>query len=286
MWTKRAAIEAALLAGTLLVASQAALAQDTDRAPAMSGGDGSACMTAMDEMMAMMREHMGTPMMGDGRDMGPGMMGPDAGAGMMGPMGSPGMMGSSDEGCMTAMDQMMAMMREHMGASMMGTRHDTDPGMMGSDPGMMGPMPSPSPAPSTSDTESDSHASHHPGGAASFTPGDADDATRIAVRLTDGLAIEPAAMRVPVGVPVTFVVTNMGAVPHEFVIGDEAAQQAHEAKMGGMATMTHDEPTAIGLAPGETKELTVTLTEPGELLAGCHITGHYPAGMRAVITVG
>ena len=97
--------------------------------------------------------------------------------------------------------------------------------------------------------------------------------------------IEPEAMRVPVGVPVTFVVTNVGAVPHEFVVGDEAFQQAHESTMQGTPAMTHDDASGIGLAPGETKELTLTFAEPGEVLAACHIPGHFPAGMCAVITV-
>jgi uncharacterized cupredoxin-like copper-binding protein len=226
--------------------------------------------------------------MGDGSQMGQGMMDPDAGAGMMGAMGSPGMMGSSVEGCLTRMDQMMAMMREHMGAPMMGDGSQMGQGMMDPDAGagMMGAAPSPAPAPGTSGDASDSHASHHPTGATPVAPGEAVGATRVAVRLTDALRIEPETMRVPVGVPVTFVVTNVGVAPHEFVIGDEAAQLAHETTMGGRATMDHDEPTAIGVAPGETKELTLTFDEPGEVLAGCHIPGHYAAGMRADISVG
>ena len=60
----------------------------------------------------------------------------------------------------------------------------------------------------------------------------------------------------------TFVVKNSGAIAHEFVLGDQAAQQAHEDEMahGGM---TMDEPMAIGVDPGATKELTVTLGSPG-----------------------
>ena len=112
-------------------------------------------------------------------------------------------------------------------------------------------------------------------------------ATRIEVTLTDGLKIEPAAMTVPAGVPVTFVVTNSGTILHEFVLGDEAEQTAHEAEMaasGGMS-MPEDEEMAIGVEPGKTKELTVTFDEPGSVLAGCHVVGHYAAGMRADVTI-
>ena len=109
-------------------------------------------------------------------------------------------------------------------------------------------------------------------------------ATRIVVTLTDALRIEPATMTVPVGVPVTFVVTNAGLIDHEFYLGDEAAQAEHDREMA-MGGMAHDEPAGIGLDPGETKELTYTFGETGEAVAGCHVVGHYAAGMRAAITI-
>lgn len=110
-------------------------------------------------------------------------------------------------------------------------------------------------------------------------------ATRFAVKLTDALRMEPAAMTVPAGVPVTFVVTNSGATDHEFYLGDEDAQTEHEKEMGAMGGMGHDEPEGIGLKPGETKELTYTFAAAGTALAGCHVVGHYGAGMKAEITV-
>lgn len=110
------------------------------------------------------------------------------------------------------------------------------------------------------------------------------EATRIEVTLTDALKIEPTAMTVPAGVPVTFAVTNAGTADHEFYIGDEDAQAEHEQEMS-MGGMSHDDPDGIALKPGETKELTYTFAEPGETLAGCHVTGHYGGGMKATITV-
>ena len=109
-------------------------------------------------------------------------------------------------------------------------------------------------------------------------------ATRFEVTLTDALEMEPASMTVPVGVPVTFVVTNAGSTEHEFYLGDETAQTAHQQEMlsGGML---HDEPDGISLAAGETKELTHTFDVAGETLAGCHVDGHYAAGMKATVTV-
>jgi uncharacterized cupredoxin-like copper-binding protein len=119
----------------------------------------------------------------------------------------------------------------------------------------------------------------------SSAPSASTAATRIEVKLTDALKIEPAAMTVPSGVPVTFVVTNSGATDHEFYLGDEAAQAEHEKEMAAMGGMSHDEPEGIAVKPGETKELTYTFDTARQTLAGCHVAGHYGAGMKAVVTV-
>jgi uncharacterized cupredoxin-like copper-binding protein len=111
------------------------------------------------------------------------------------------------------------------------------------------------------------------------------DPTRIEVDLTDTLRIELATTTVPAGVPVTFVVTNVGVADHEFYLGDEAAQAHHEEEMMEMGGMGHDEPEGIAVDPGETKELTYTFEKPGMTLAGCHVAGHYAGGMKAAITV-
>jgi uncharacterized cupredoxin-like copper-binding protein len=128
------------------------------------------------------------------------------------------------------------------------------------------------------------------GAAAAPTPAavrsPAPAATRLEVKLTDGFRLEPPAMTVPVGVPITFIVTNTGVIDHEFYLGDEAAQAEHEAEMVAMGGMSHDEPEGIAVKPGETKELTYTFAEAGGALAGCHVAGHYGAGMKAEITVG
>lgn len=107
----------------------------------------------------------------------------------------------------------------------------------------------------------------------------------VEVELTDALRMDPDTLNVPSGVPVTFVVSNVGALEHEFVVGDETVQEEHEQEMqeGGMDM--GDEENAIHLEPGETKELTITFAAPETTIAGCHIQGHYLAGMKAIINV-
>lgn len=109
-------------------------------------------------------------------------------------------------------------------------------------------------------------------------------AQRIEVTLTDSLKMEPAEMTVKAGQPITFVVTNTGAIDHEFYLGDEA-MQAEQEQMMQSGEMVHDTAEGISLKPGETKELTYKFDTAGMTLAGCHVAGHYAAGMKAAITV-
>ena len=127
------------------------------------------------------------------------------------------------------------------------------------------------------------------GGAASSAPPvstvpSGSASTRIEVKLTDALRIEPETFTVAAGVPVTFVVTNTGSAEHEFYLGDAQAQAKHESEMQ-MGGMMHEDPDGISLKGGETKELTHTFAQTGETLAGCHVVGHYGGGMKATITV-
>lgn len=109
-------------------------------------------------------------------------------------------------------------------------------------------------------------------------------AQTIEVKLTDALRMEPAEMTVKAGQPVTFKLTNTGAIDHEFYIGDEAAQAEEEQKMQS-GEMVMDSPEGISLKPGETKDFTYTFDTAGQTLAGCHVAGHYGGGMKATITV-
>lgn len=81
---------------------------------------------------------------------------------------------------------------------------------------------------------------------------------------------------------VKFVVTNKGAMPHEFSIGDSPSQRAHALMMEKMPDMKHEnDATAITLEPGETKELIWAFTKPikGQIELACQMPGHYSGGM-------
>ena len=108
---------------------------------------------------------------------------------------------------------------------------------------------------------------------------------RVAVTLADDFSMTPSTVSVRAGVSVTFVVTNGGAVAHEFYLGDEAAQLAHDSAMMTMPGTMTDEADGISVEPTQTRELSHTFDAAGSTIAGCHVSGHYAAGMKMTITV-
>jgi uncharacterized cupredoxin-like copper-binding protein len=118
------------------------------------------------------------------------------------------------------------------------------------------------------------------------SPADSADAVRlIEIQTTDALTFEPADITVAAGETVTFRLSNDGAVIHDFTLGDQATQDAHEAEMSEMGGMAHDEPNVATIPAGDTVELIWTFGDEGTVLIGCHQPGHYAAGMTGRITV-
>ena len=116
-------------------------------------------------------------------------------------------------------------------------------------------------------------------------PGHAAEATRtveVAADDRDGMRYSMDLGSIRQGETIRFVVTNQGEGPHEFTIGDTASQRAHARLMAKNPEMHHDDdPSAVTLRPGETKELVWKFSKPvqGELVFACQIPGHYDAGM-------
>ncbi len=83
------------------------------------------------------------------------------------------------------------------------------------------------------------------------------------------------------GETVRFVVTNTDPIDHEFIVGDEAVQLAHEL---GTEAYHPPRPGEITIRAGKTVETTYTFGTR-DLLFGCHLPGHYAYGMRGTISV-
>lgn len=131
----------------------------------------------------------------------------------------------------------------------------------------------------------ESHASEEDGHepAAHDEPGGAPDRT-IEVKMVEN-SFRPASFTVRAGETVRFVFHNDGKLVHEAILGDDAEHAEHERKMREQgAKMEHDEHEKP-IGPGKTTEVTHTFKAGEALLFGCHLPGHFDAGMVAPITV-
>ena len=95
-------------------------------------------------------------------------------------------------------------------------------------------------------------------------------------------------LEIKLGETIKFVVTNKGEMPHEFALGDSPTQRAHALMMEKMPDMKHhDDPSAVTLEPGETKEIVWTFNKPiqGYIELACQMPGHYAGGMFSKVSL-
>ena len=120
----------------------------------------------------------------------------------------------------------------------------------------------------------------------------------VRVVMNDRFRYRPSAIMVRAGHRVTFDVTNTGKLPHEFILGDRATQLDHERQMQAAAGDDMDmhahmhmhaaggsDAGGLTVPPGQTRRLSWTFDKPGIVLFGCHVLGHWAAGMRGTIVV-
>ncbi|HSO07856.1 MAG TPA: cupredoxin family protein [Pelomicrobium sp.] len=132
------------------------------------------------------------------------------------------------------------------------------------------------------------HGSGHGAPTYSFgSPGKASEVNRtIEVKATDDMRFVYEPFEIRQGETIRFVVTNVGKIVHEFSIGDVPSQRAHLAMMKKMPDMKHeDDPTAVTLKPGETKEVIWRFDKPiaTRIVFACFHPGHYEAGMKSEV---
>ncbi len=124
------------------------------------------------------------------------------------------------------------------------------------------------------------------GGGAAGAPTEAvtPPPTDVQITLTD-FQIQSSITNFKVDVPYHFIITNNGAVAHEFMIippteGPVPNEEAWTMALTGVRQEN--------LQPGDTATLDYTFLEAapaGTLEFACHLPGHYEAGMHLAITV-
>jgi uncharacterized cupredoxin-like copper-binding protein len=105
----------------------------------------------------------------------------------------------------------------------------------------------------------------------------------------EGMHFIPDRIEVKAGELVAFVVTNPNDIPHELFIGTAAEQAAHEAMHMAAAASNQAQVRhggyGIYLAPHDTGVVSYRFDTAGEIVLGCHLPGHWDAGMHATVVV-
>jgi plastocyanin len=112
-------------------------------------------------------------------------------------------------------------------------------------------------------------------GSPGFVPGTAASPRVVPIVATASLRFVPDVVTVKQGETITFEVTTVGPISHEFMVGPAA-------DVGADAPGTPEIPE-IGMM--ETRSLTYTFAGPGPYAFACHAPGHYEAGMDGTIVV-
>lgn len=108
-----------------------------------------------------------------------------------------------------------------------------------------------------------------------FTPGTKDSPRVVDMTVDDNLNFIPGFVTVADGETVTFSLTNVGTVEHEFMVGPSADVLADK----------EGTPEIAGITAGKTVTLTTTFNGPGPFIFACHAPGHFKHGMRGWIQV-
>lgn len=95
-------------------------------------------------------------------------------------------------------------------------------------------------------------------------------------------AFDPPELRVPAGVPITFVLVNEDPIDHEWLIGDDGFHDQHRT---GTHASHGEVPTEVTVPALESVETTITFAEPGTFAYICHLPQHEAYGMVGVLTV-
>jgi uncharacterized cupredoxin-like copper-binding protein len=93
---------------------------------------------------------------------------------------------------------------------------------------------------------------------------------------------QPSELSFAAGATVRFVIRNTDPIDHEFILGDREVQDRHE---DGTEAHHGAIPGEVSVPAGQVATTTFRFAEPGMLLIGCHLPGHWDYGMRGLVVV-
>lgn len=121
-------------------------------------------------------------------------------------------------------------------------------------------------------------------------PGDPKKPARIVLvtmRETDDgkMIYVPNTVEVKKGEQVRFIITNAGAIPHEFVLATVEDNLKHAELMKKFPEMEHDDPNSKTIQPKQKAEIVWRFSKSGAFEFSCLIPGHREAGMIGTVGV-
>lgn len=120
-------------------------------------------------------------------------------------------------------------------------------------------------------------------------PGDKNKPSRtIVVQMQEAggkMVFIPDVFQIRRGEQIKFVLRNVGAIEHEFVLGTKQEIDAHAEEMKKNPDMEHDDPQSKRLKAKENGEIYWRFTKAGEFEFACLIPGHRELGMHGKIFV-
>jgi len=133
-------------------------------------------------------------------------------------------------------------------------------------------------------SQGDGHGMGH-GESLAGKPGDEREVDRsIQVETSDNMRFSHEPFNIKDGETIKFIVSNKGAISHEFSIGTKDEHVSHGKMMVANPNMHHGPGGAsITIKPGETETLIWSFEKAGEVEAACNIPGHYQAGMYSPV---
>lgn len=117
-----------------------------------------------------------------------------------------------------------------------------------------------------------------------YVPGMKPDHT-IEISMADTMRFSPESLEITQGDVVRFVLTNAGALQHEFVLGTNESLVEHSALMMKFPNMEHEEPYMAHVDPGKDMDIIWKFSQAGNFEFGCLLPGHFDAGMKGSISV-
>jgi uncharacterized cupredoxin-like copper-binding protein len=112
-------------------------------------------------------------------------------------------------------------------------------------------------------------------GSPGFVAGTPSSPRVVGIVATPGLRFLPDTVTVKQGETITFEVTSMGPLTHEFMVGPAA----------DVAADTPGTPEIANIGMMATGSVSYTFDGPGPYAFACHLPGHFEAGMSGTITV-